>query len=119
MLRTRASTLLPRASFARRGSKTISGTRIDFSYISHLSAMPRSPRKKPLSELKVPPASQPDYLPLAERAQADDVNRAVHVARQLKSDETTLVLTNRHKVFWPEEGYTKATCSTTTVTSPR
>jgi bifunctional non-homologous end joining protein LigD len=26
---------------------------------------------------------------------------------KLKSDETTLVLTNRHKVFWPEEGYTK------------
>ncbi len=23
------------------------------------------------------------------------------------SDETTLVLTNRHKVFWPDEGYTK------------
>jgi len=25
----------------------------------------------------------------------------------LKSDATTLVLTNRHKVFWPDEGYTK------------
>jgi hypothetical protein len=25
----------------------------------------------------------------------------------LKSDATTLVLTNRHKVFWPKEGYTK------------
>ena len=24
-----------------------------------------------------------------------------------KSDEPTLVLTNRHKVFWPDEGYTK------------
>src|SRR5271163_2512078 len=25
----------------------------------------------------------------------------------LKSDATTLVLTNRQKVFWPEHGYTK------------
>jgi len=27
--------------------------------------------------------------------------------RKLRSDETILVLTNRHKVFWPEHGYTK------------
>jgi DNA primase len=26
---------------------------------------------------------------------------------QLKTDETRLVLTNRHKVFWPGEGFTK------------
>lgn len=26
---------------------------------------------------------------------------------RLKSDATTLVLTNRHQVFWPEHGYTK------------
>src|ERR1700730_12212118 len=26
---------------------------------------------------------------------------------KLKSDESTLVLTNRQKLFWPQEGYTK------------